>query len=138
MTEVFKLEDVELMWPFLYERNKLSNKFQVDLVNLSGDQVEAIEKTGVKVRQDANKPEKGFFVTCKSSNYEITPYDKSGEIIGRDIKVGNGTKANIMARPYSWKSPTGQSGMSLGIAKLVVTDLNAYVPEPVTEDDETL
>jgi len=137
MSEVFKLEDVELMWPFLYERNKLSNKYQVDLVNLSGDQVEAIEKTGVKVRQDANKPEKGFFVTCKSSNYEITPHDKNGDVISREIKVGNGSKANIMAKPYSWKSPTGQSGMSLGISKLVVTDLNAYTPEPV-EDDETL
>ncbi len=135
MTEVFKLEDVELMWPFLYERNKLSNKFQVDLVNLTGDQVEAIEKTGVKVRQDSNKPEKGFFITCKSTNYEITPYDKNGDVITREVKVGNGSKADIMVKPYSWKSPTGQSGMSLGIAKLVVTDLNAYVPEPVEEED---
>jgi len=101
-------------------------------------QVEAIEKTGVSVRQDANKPEKGFFVTCKSTNYEITPYDSNGEVIGRDIKVGNGSKANIMVKPYSWKSPTGQSGMSLGIAKLVVTDLNAYVPEEVVEEDDTL
>ena len=135
MSEVFKLENVELMWPFLYERNKLSNKYQVDVVNLSADQVEAIEKTGVKVRQDANKPEKGFFITCKSSNYEITPYDKNGEVIPSSIKVGNGSKANIMAKPYSWKSPTGQSGMSLGIAKLVVTDLNAYEPEAVEAED---
>jgi len=137
MSEVFKLENVELMWPFLYERNKLSGKFQVDLVNLNEDQVEAIEKTGVKVRSDANKPEKGFFITCKSTNYEITPYDKAGEVISSDIKVGNGSRANIMAKPYSWKSPTGQSGMSLGIAKLVVTDLNAYTPEEV-EEEETL
>lgn len=137
MSEVFKLENVELMWPFLYERNKLSGKFQVDLVNLNEEQVEAIEKTGVQVRSDANKPEKGFFITCKSKNYEITPYDKAGEVIGADIKVGNGSRANIMAKPYSWKSPTGQSGMSLGIAKLVVTDLNAYTPEAV-EEEETL
>ena len=135
MSEVFKLENVELMWPFLYERNKLSNKFQVDVVNLNADQVEAIEKTGVKVRQDANKPEKGFFITCKSSNYEITPYDKNGDVIPSSIKVGNGSKASIMAKPYSWKSPTGQSGMSLGIAKLVVTDLNAYEPEAVEAED---
>lgn len=138
MSEVFKLDNVELMWPFLYERNKLSNKYQVDLVNLTDVQVEAIEKTGCKVRSDANKPEKGFFVTCKSSNYEITPYDKNGEVIGKDVKVGNGSRAVVMAKPYSWKSPTGQSGMSLGIAKLVVTDLNEYTPEPVTEEEDTL
>jgi len=55
MSEVFKLDDVELMWPFLYERNKLSGKYQVDLVNLSDDQVELIEKTGVSVRQKEDK-----------------------------------------------------------------------------------
>ena len=137
MSEVFKLENVELMWPFLYERNKLSGKYQVDVVNLTAEQVEAIEKAGVNVRQDANKPEKGFFVTCKSSNYEITPYDKNGAVIPSSIKVGNGSRANIMAKPYDWKSPTGQKGMSLGVAKLVVTELNAYTPEPV-EAEETL
>jgi|TARA_S200002703_G_C3772204_1_gene237742 hypothetical protein len=138
MSEVFKLDDVELMWPFLYERNKLSGKYQVDLVNLSDDQVELIEKTGVSVRQ---KEDKGFYITCKSKNYEITPYDKNGDIIASDIKVGNGSKATIMLKPYSWKSPTGTSGMSMGISKLVVTDLNAYTPEPVnevSEDEETL
>ncbi len=132
MSEVFKLEDVELMWPFLYERNKLSGKYQVDLVNLSSDAVEAIEKTGVTVKQ---KDDKGFYVTCKSSNYEITPYDKNNEVIPSSIRVGNGTKANIMVAPYSWKSPTGQKGMSLSIKKLVVTDLNKYEGgHPVPED----
>jgi hypothetical protein len=34
MSTIFKLENVELMWPFLYERNKLSGKYQVDVINL--------------------------------------------------------------------------------------------------------
>lgn len=135
MSEVFKLENVELMWPFLYERNKLSGKFQVDLVNLSDDQVEAIEKTGVNVRQ---KEDKGFYITCKSKNYEITPFDKSGDVIPSSVKVGNGTRANIMLKPYAWKSPTGTAGMSLGISKLVVTELQAYEPETMTEEEDTL
>lgn len=132
MSDIFKLENVELMWPFLYERNKLSGKFQVDLVNLDPSQVEAIEKTGVTVKQ---KDDKGFYVTCKSKNYEITPYDKNGDVITADVKVGNGSRASLMVKPYSWKSPTGQSGMSLGISKLVVTDLNKYEPEPQVEED---
>ena len=131
MAELFKLENVELMWPFLYERNKLSNKFQVDLVNLTDEQVEMIEKTGVPVRQ---KDDRGFFVTCKSSNYEITPHDKNGDVIPSSIKVGNGSRATLMLKPYSWKGPTGNSGMSLGISKLVITDLNKY--EPVQEETE--
>ncbi len=133
--EIFKLNDVELMWPFLYERNKLSGKYQVDLVNLNKEQVEAIEKTGVLVKQ---KDDKGFYVTCKSSNYEITPYDKNGEVIGSGVKVGNGSRADLVVKPYSWKSPTGQSGMSLGISKLIVKDLNVYNPDAVVEEDDTL
>jgi len=133
--EIFKLNDVELMWPFLYERNKLSGKYQVDLVNLSNEQVEAIEKTGVTVKQ---KEDKGFYVTCKSKNYEITPYDKNGDVIGQEVKVGNGSRADLVVKPYSWKSPTGQSGMSLGISKLVVKDLNVYTPEPMAEEEDTL
>jgi hypothetical protein len=133
--EIFKLENVELMWPFLYERNKLSGKYQVDLVNLNKEQVEAIEKTGVPVKE---KEDKGFFVTCKSTHYEITPYDKNGDVINKETKVGNGSRADIVLKPYSWKSPTGQSGMSLGISKLVVKDLNVYNPEPVSMDEDTL
>ena len=104
MSEVFKLKDVELMWPFLYERNKLSNKYQVDLVNLTEDQV--------------------------------IPYNKNGETISSSVKVGNGTRASVMLKPYSWKSPTGQSGMSLGISKLVITDLNEYIPASMEEEEE--
>ena len=133
MSTIFKLENVELMWPFLYERNKLSGKYQVDVVNLSPEQVEMIEKTGTPVRQ---KEGKGFYITCKSSQYEIRPYDKDGNEL-KDVVVGNGTKATIMAKPYSWKSPTGQSGVSIGIAKLIITDLNEYVREP-EEVEETL
>jgi hypothetical protein len=136
MSEVFKLTDVELFWPQLYERNKLSGKFQVDLSNLTADQIEAIEKNGVTVR--SKEDERNFFVTCKSKNYEIKPYDKNGDVITPDVKVGNGSRANVMVKPYSWKSPTGQSGISLSIVKLVVTDLNEYTPEEPTLEEDTL
>jgi len=124
MSEVFKLENVELYWPFLYERNQLSSKYQVDLSNLTDEQVEKIEATGVNIRN--KQDERNAFVTCKSAKYEITPYDKSGEVIPSTVKVGNGSRANLMVKPYSWKSPTGQKGVSLGIVKMVVTDLNEY------------
>ena len=137
MSEVFKLENVELYWPFLYERNGLSGKYQVDLSNLTDEQISKIEDAGVDVR--TKQDERNTFVTCKSANYEITPYDKNGEVIPADVKVGNGSRANIMVKPYSWKSPTGQKGISLGIVKMVVTDLNEYkasvdVSELVSED----
>ena len=134
MTEAVKIK-AEIMWAYLTKPNEMSGKYQVDLVNLNKEQVEAIEKTGVLVKQ---KDDKGFYVTCKSSNYEITPYDKNGEVIGSGVKVGNGSRADLVVKPYSWKSPTGQSGMSLGISKLIVKDLNVYNPDAVVEEDDTL
>jgi hypothetical protein len=106
------------------------------LCNLTEDQINAIEDAGISVK--SKDDDRGFFVTCKSSNYEIQPYDKNGDVIGADILVGNGSRADVMVKPYSWTNPQGKKGMSLGIAKLVVTDLNQYVPEENVEEVETL
>jgi len=133
MSEVFKLENVELYWPFLYERNQLSNKFQVDLANLTDDQIAKIEESGVSIRN--KQDERNAFVTCKSSKYEIKPYDKNGDVIPAETKVGNGSRANLMVKPYGWKSPTGQKGISLGIVKMVVTDLQEYTGGGVDVSD---
>jgi len=136
MSEVFKFQDVELFWPSLYEVNPTSNKFQVDIVNLNAKQVEKLESLGIDVR--SKDDERGFFVTCKSK-YEIVPYDPSGEALARNIKVGNSSRGNVMVSPYAWKGPTGNKGVSLGVKKLVVTELKEYVEsEDKYEDVEIL
>ena len=135
MSEVFKFQDVELFWPSLYEVNPTSNKYQVDIVNLNAKQVEKLESLGIDVR--SKDDERGFFVTCKSK-YEIVPYDPSGEALERNIKVGNGSRGNVMVSPYAWKGPTGNKGVSLGVKKLVITELNKYVKEESDEDVEIL
>ena len=136
MSEVFKIQDIELYWPSLYEVNPTSQKYQVDLVNLNPKQVEKLESLGVDVR--TKDDERGFFVTCKSK-YEITPYDTSGEALPRNIKVGNGSRGTVMVQPYAWKGPTGNKGVSLGVKKLIVTDLSEYVEsDDKYEDVEVL
>jgi len=135
MSEVFKFQDIELFWPSLYEVNPTSNKYQVDLVNLSPKQVDKLESLGIEVK--SKDDERGFFVTCKSK-YEIVPYDSNGDALERNIKVGNGSRASVMVKPYAWKGPTGNKGVSLGVSKLVVTDLKKYVQEESDEDVEIL
>ena len=135
MSEVFKFQDIELFWPSLYEVNPTSNKDQVDLVNLSPKQVDKLESLGIEVK--SKDDERGFFVTCKSK-YEIVPYDSNGDALERNIKVGNGSRASVMVKPYAWKGPTGNKGVSLGVSKLVVTDLKKYVQEDSDEDVEIL
>ena len=131
-----KFTNVTLYWPNLYERNRMSGKFQVDLAQLSDAQVEKLEDMGIKVRNKGNEEEN--FVTAKSAKYEIKPYDTSGNEL-KDVTVGNGTKATVLFDTYEWKSPTGNKGVSLSIKKLVITDLVEYAAaESEDEVEEVL
>jgi len=56
-----------IMWCFHNKPNEMSNKFQVDLCNLSDNAVKALESLGLEVRKREDKPEKGFYITCKST-----------------------------------------------------------------------
>lgn len=125
-----KFTDVTLYWPNLYERNSMSNKFQVNLSQLSDAQVEKLEDLGVNVRNKGNEEEN--FITAKSSNFEIRPYDTSGTEL-KGVTVGNGTKATILFDTYSWKTPAGKKGTSVSIKKLVITDLVEYVSDKIDE-----
>jgi hypothetical protein len=123
----------EVMWAFLDKPNELSGKYQVDLCNLSKDAVKTLEDMGVSVRKRDDQPEKGFFVTAKSSNYPITTIDLDGDPV--TAKVGNGSKAVALLAPYEYTFK-GKKGVGVGINKLVVTDLKVYEAEEsdVAED----
>lgn len=119
---MFKLTNVDLFWAFLNETNQLSGKYQVDVCNLTDAQVARLEEEGIKVR--TKNDDRGYFITCKSAKYPITAYSKDGDEIR--AKIANESKADVLLKPYSWKSPTGMKGTSAGIVKLIVTDLKEY------------
>lgn len=112
----------DLMWAYLDTPSKKSKKYQVDLCNLSDQAVTALKNSGVKVRND--KPEKGAFITVKSTKYPIKAELEDGTPV--ECKVKNGSKGIATVKPYEWKWD-GDSGVSAGINKLVITDLIEYV-----------
>lgn len=111
-----------LMWAHLNKVNPMSNKYQVDLCDLSDAAVKALEAFGLEVK---NKEGKGHFVTAKSTR-PIFAYDDGGSPIDGDI-VGNGSKAAVMVTkyPYNYR---GNKGWGASVAKMVVTDLKEYHP----------
>ena len=124
------------MWAYLDKVNDMSGKYQVDLCNLSDPAVNALEGMGLTVRQ---KEDKGYFITCKSSN-PIKAFDKEGELID-GVTIGNGSKAIAMVGFYEWTWKNKQ-GVSPSLKKLVVDEIVAYEgvgePDPVMDDDEVL
>lgn len=109
-----------LFWPNLRTTNSYSNKYQVDLSNLSDAAVSFFKKHGVNVRNKDD--ERGNFVTSKSG-FEIIPYTEDGTEI--TANVGNGSQAKVMLHIVEG---SGQFGpwVTASIRKLVVTDLVEY------------
>jgi hypothetical protein len=126
----------DIMWAYLDKVNDMSGKYQVDLCNLSDGAVSALEDMGLTVRQ---KDDKGYFITCKSSN-PIKAFGKDGDVLD-GVMVGNGSKAIALVGFYEWTWKNKQ-GVSPSLKKLVVDELVAYEgsgdPEPIMDDDDVL
>ena len=121
----------DIMWAFLDTPNTLSGKYQVDLCNLTQEAVKKLEGMGVNVRTKSDQPEKGHFVTAKSVNYPIKTEDAQGNPIS--VKVGNGSKGIALLKPYEYTYQK-KKGVSVGINKLIVTDLVVYEGSEQSEE----
>ena len=121
----------DIMWAFLDTPNTLSGKYQVDLCNLTQEAVKKLEGMGVNVRTKPDQPEKGHFVTAKSVNYPIKTEDAQGNPIS--VKVGNGSKGIALLKPYEYTYQK-KKGVSVGINKLIVTDLVVYEGSEQSEE----
>lgn len=122
----------ELMWAFLDTPNELSGKYQVDLCKLSDEAVAKLREIGLNVRKKEDQPEKGYFITAKSSNYPITAEDTTGAPIKG--KVGNGSKAIALINPYEYTYQK-KKGVAAGIRKLIITDLVVYEGAGAVEEE---
>lgn len=130
---VVKLK-ADIMWAQLDKPNELSNKYQVNLCNLSEAAVVALEEMGITVGE---KEGQGRFITCKSAN-PIKAFDADGDVITE--KIGNGSKAKAIINGYEWKYKN-KKGVSPSLKKLVVTDLVVYEGAKnatIDDDDEVL
>jgi hypothetical protein len=116
-----KLE-AEIQWAFLNKKSEMSDRYQVDLTNLSEKAVAALEAVGIKVLNREDKPEKGWYITVKSTN-EIKAFDPKGKQI-TDL-IANGSKATALVKPYEWKFQS-RKGISPSLQRLVITDLKVY------------
>lgn len=145
MTERVKVK-ADIFWAFTDRQNDMSNKYQVDLCNLSDAAVKALESMGIEVRSNNKAPEKGMFITCKSAN-PIKSYDTEGQQLTgfppmedggaspHSVQIGNGSQAIALVGFYEW-SYKNKAGVSPSLRKLVVTDLIKY--EDSVEDIVTV
>jgi hypothetical protein len=127
-----QLTDVTLMWAALDTKNTMSEKYQVDITNLSPENVEKLAALGLQAKTRADKPEKGAFFVCKSL-FPIVPLDTRKQPL--KAVVGNGTKANVIVSYYIPKrKPVGAPDRSPTLLELVITDLIEFVPNHMADN----
>jgi hypothetical protein len=127
-----------VMWCFHNKINEMATKYTIDLCNLSDNAVKALEEFGINVMKREDKPEKGFFITCKSNN-PLEIFDSSGKDL-KDIAIGNGSTVTAVVSKYPWKYKN-REGWSPSLVKGVVDSLVAYNATVVAEealDEEVL
>ena len=131
-----QLKDVELMWPKLTEKSEMSDKYQVDLVNLNKQQVGLLEAAGLTVRdskKEKKNEEKGKWITAKSgwSPFPNNVFDgrdgaPKGTLFPMEEarSIGNGTIAHVEIGAYGWGkfAKTGDE-RSCGLNKLKIVKL---------------
>jgi len=108
----------KLYWANLAKVNEMSGKYQVDLGNLSGAAIKALETLGLEVKNKGDERE--FFITCKSQ-HAIRAYNKDSSEI-TDRLVGKGSEGIAVIGAYAW-SFKNKKGISPSIKKLTVTTL---------------
>jgi hypothetical protein len=113
-----------LEWAFLNKPNEMSGKYQVDLCNLSKNAVQALEEMGITVQYHEDKPNKGYYITCKS-NIPIKAFDDTGLPLDAEIMIGNGSKATCVVGFYEWTFKN-KKGVSPSLGKMVVNELVVY------------
>ena len=123
-----------VMWCNHNKINEMSEKYQLELTNLSDNAVKALEGIGLEVRKREDKPEKGFYITCKSVRQMDKIFDKTGASL-IDVAIGNGSTGTAVVGTYDWAFKN-KKGLSASLIKMTIDNLVAYDAEdsPVTEE----
>jgi hypothetical protein len=123
-----------VMWCNHNKLNEMSNKYQLELTNLSENAVKALESLGLEVRKREDKPEKGFYITCKSVRQMDKIFDKTGASL-IDVAIGNGSTGTAVVGTYEWAFKN-KKGLSASLIKMTIDNLVAYDAEdaPVAEE----
>lgn len=128
------VSNVTVMWASTTEPNKRSGKYQMDLCNLSKEDVAALSKLGIKTRTKDTDPDKGHFITVKSLKPMII-LDEDGQPLAGDVKIANGSKAKAIISAYEWNGTYGK-GVSPSLIKAKITELKEFIGDVGFDDDD--
>lgn len=124
-----------LEWAHLEKPNEMSNKFQVDVCQLSKDAVKELKAAGLDVQDGAKKGKegKGFYITPKATR-PVTIVDSMKNSLACAGSIGNGTEAKVAVRPFDYNYK-GKSGVGVGLQAIQILKLVEYSAAGMFEEE---
>ena len=121
-------------WAKLSTPDKMSEKYQIDVCNLSDDTLDNLKKHGVVPKNKDD--ERGEFITARSK-FDVPVINRDKEGMNGTL-IGNGSYVKVKVSFNKDHQMVSQYGTSMYINKVMVTNLVAYEADTAfdTEGDE--
>lgn len=120
-------------WTKLNRKDEYSDKYQLDVGDLSDKSKEVLASHGVKLKN--KNDDRGEFITARTQ-YLVPVIDSDKKTIDRDTLIGNGSSVRVKV-DFNKNHPFAEKyGTSMYLKKVQVTELVEYAKDEFDDDDD--
>ena len=120
-------------WTKLNRKDEYSDKYQLDVGDLSDKSKEVLTSHGVKLKN--KNDDRGEFITARTQ-YLVPVIDSDKKTIDRDTLIGNGSSVRVKV-DFNKNHPFAEKyGTSMYLKKVQVTELVEYARDEFDDDDD--
>ena len=121
-------------WSKLNKKDEYSDKYQMDIGNLSEETKELLKENGVKLKSKDND-DRGDFITARSK-FSVPVMDSNKKTFDAETLIGNGSSVKVRVAFNKNHPMVDKYGTSLYLNKVQIVDLVKYGNEDSDFDEE--
>tara|TARA_Y100000310_G_C20203388_1_gene587967 strand:+ start:185 stop:601 length:417 start_codon:yes stop_codon:yes gene_type:complete len=120
-------------WTKLNRKDEYSDKYQLDVGDLSDKSKEVLASHGVKLKN--KNDDRGEFITARTQ-YLVPVIDSDKKSMDQDTLIGNGSSVRVKV-DFNKNHPFAEKyGTSMYLKKVQVTELVEYAKDEFDDDDD--
>jgi len=120
-------------WTKLNRKDEYSDKYQLDVGDLSEKSKEVLTSHGVKLKN--KNDDRGEFITARTQ-YLVPVIDSNKKVIDSDTLIGNGSSVRVKVDFNKTHPFVEKYGTSMYLKKVQVTELVEYGKDDFDDDDD--
>ena len=122
-------------WTKLNRKDEYSDKYQLDVGDLSEKSKEVLTSHGVKLKN--KNDDRGEFITARTQ-YLVPVIDSDKKVIDSDTLIGNGSSVRVKVDFNKTHPFVEKYGTSMYLKKVQVTELVEYGSKDGFDDDDDM